>query len=55
MRTLLEPIMRAEVAVPSEYSEITQNSLVKREAVIVGTGMVGDYATIECEVYLRLL
>tara|TARA_R110002050_G_scaffold180520_4_gene314131 strand:+ start:459 stop:953 length:495 start_codon:yes stop_codon:yes gene_type:complete len=53
--TILQPIMKAEIAVPIEFQGGTIAQLAKRRAVIVDTEPSGGMVTITCEVPLNAM
>lgn len=51
---IIEPVMKVEVSVPSEFSSVVLNGLTRRAAVLHGTeASASDFETIVCEVPLN--
>ena len=50
---ILEPIMRVEISVPSEFQGPTIGGLNKRKGIIHSTDIEGEYAVIRADVPLN--
>ncbi len=50
---LIEPIMYAEIIVPSEFLNTVTGNLNKRNAVILNTENINSWTTIQCEIGLN--
>lgn len=49
--SLLEPIMKVDVTVPTEYQGAIVNSLTQRNAIVGNTELNEEYTTISAEVF----